>query len=57
MPDDTSSLSSIEVILKEQLVEMRAMRALLESMDKKLETVYEITEEKAASFSRSDQTK
>jgi hypothetical protein len=56
MPDEMSSLSAIEAILKEQLVEMRAMRALLESMDKKLDAVYEITEEKASSFARTDQT-
>jgi hypothetical protein len=56
MPDDKSSLSALEVILKEQLVELRAMRGLLESMDKKLDVVYEITEEKAISFARRDET-
>ena len=47
MPDDIVSLSALEVILKEHLVELRAMRGLLESMDKKLEAVYTITEAKA----------
>jgi len=55
MADDMSNLSAVEAILKEQLVEMRAMRALLASMDKKLDAVYTITEEKATSFARRDE--
>lgn len=50
MPDDKSGVSALEAILKEHLVELRAMRVLLESMDKKLDAVYELTEEKAISF-------
>ena len=34
------------------LAEMRAIRASLESMEKMLKDVYEVTEEKAVSFAR-----
>ena len=56
MPGDAPDVTSLELILKKQLEEMRAVRKLLESMDKKLEAVYEITEAKAISFARSDET-
>lgn len=56
MPGDTPNSSLIEALLKKQLEEMRAVRKLLESMDKKLEAVYEITEAKAISFARSEET-
>ena len=56
MPGDVANTSSLEVLLNKQLEEMRAVRRLLESMDKKLEAVYEITEAKAISFARSDET-
>lgn len=56
IPGGTPETSSIEAILKDQLAEMRAMRALLESMDKKLDAVYEITEAKAISFARTENT-
>jgi len=53
MPDSgQGSFGNLESILREQLVEMRAMRASLESMEKMLREVYEITEEKAISFGR-----
>jgi len=45
---------SLGEILKEQVAEMRAMRVLLESMDKKLKAVCEITEARAISFARRD---
>ncbi len=54
MPDEMSS--GLESVLKEQLLELRAIRALLESMDKKLEAVFEITEAKAISFARRENT-
>ena len=44
--------SSVESLLWEQLVEMRAIRASLESMQKMLKEVYEITEDRAISFAR-----
>jgi hypothetical protein len=44
--------SSLEGLLREQLVEMRAIRASLESMEKMLREVYEITEDRAISFAR-----
>ena len=56
MPGDTPNSSLIEALLKKQLEEMRAVRKLVESMDKKLEAVYEITEAKAISFARSEET-
>jgi len=56
MPGDVANTSSLEVLLNKQLEEMRAVGRLLESMDKKLEAVYEITEAKAISFARSDET-
>lgn len=55
MPGDAPDVSSLELILKKQLEEMRAVRKLLESMDKKLEAVYEITEAKAMSFARGEE--
>ena len=45
---------SLGEILKEQVAEMRAMRVLLESMDKKLKSVCEIAETRAISFARRD---
>jgi hypothetical protein len=45
---------SLGEILKEQAAEMRAMRVLLESMDKKLKAVCEIAEARAISFARRD---
>ena len=45
---------SLGEILKKQVAEMRAMRVLLESMDKKLKSVCEIAETRAISFARRD---
>lgn len=52
MADQTVNVGSMEGILREQLVEMRAIRASLESMEKMLREVYEITEDRAISFAR-----
>jgi hypothetical protein len=49
-----ASCVSLGEILKEQVAEMRAMRVLLESMDKKLKAVCEIAEPRAISFARRD---
>jgi hypothetical protein len=56
MPSNTADMTSLEGLLQQQLVEIKAVRALLESMDRKLEAVYEITESKAISFARSEET-
>ena len=53
---DTLNLDSLEMTLKKQGDEIKALRMLLESMNRKLEEVYKITEAKAISFARSDET-
>lgn len=52
--EDGASGVSLGEILKEQVAEMRAMRMLLESMNKKLKAVCEIAEARAISFARRD---
>ena len=54
MADQTLNMGALEDLLREQLIEMRAIRASIESMEKMLREVYEITENKAISFARRD---
>jgi AmiR/NasT family two-component response regulator len=56
MPGDMPNISALEMALRKQADEIRALRVLLETMNKKLEAVYEITEAKAISFARGDET-
>jgi len=54
MSDDVSSLTALGAIVKEQQLELRAIRALLESMNEKLKAVHEISENQVKGYARTD---
>jgi len=54
MSDDVSSLTPLGAIVKEQQLELRAIRALLESMNEKLKAVHEISENQVKGYARTD---
>jgi len=55
MPYQTDNLTNLENVVHEQLSEMRTIRMSLESMEKMMRKVYEVTEGKALSFARRNQ--